>query len=67
MDSGTVSGGISVLVLVDVWTRYCEAIPLKKTTRNVADAVMSLLGRVGQVEQVELVCDQEKVLLARGS
>ena len=40
MDFGTVSGGISVLVLVDVWTRYCEA------------------------KQVELVCDQEKVLLA---
>ena len=64
MDFGTVSGGISVLVFVDVWTRYCEAIPLKNTTRNVADAVMSFLGRVGQVEQVALVCDQEKVLLA---
>ena len=64
MDFGTISGGVAVLVLVDMWTRYTEAIPLKKTTRNVADAVLSFLGRVGQVEKVELVCDQEKVLLA---
>ena len=47
-----------------MWTRYTEAIPLKKTTQNVADAILSFLGRVGQVEKVELVCDQEKVLLA---
>ena len=64
MDFGTTSGGDAILVLVDMWTRYTEAIPLKKTTQNVADAVLSFLGRVGQVEKVELVCDQEKVLLA---
>ena len=37
---------------------------MKKATRNVADAVMSFLGRVGHVEQIKIVCDQEKVLLA---
>ena len=36
---------------------------MKKTTRNVADAILAFLGRIGQVEKVELVCDQQKVLL----
>ena len=57
-------GDVSVLVLVDVWTRYVEATPVKKSTRSVSEAVLSFLGNLGHLEAVELVRDQEKVLMS---
>ena len=64
MDCGVIIGDVTMLVLVDVWTRYVEAVPLKKTTRSVSEAVLSFLGTLGHLETVELVSDQEKVLMA---
>ena len=64
LDCGVIVGDVTVLVLVDVWTRYVEAVPLRKTTRSVSEAVLGFLGNLGHLETVELVSDQEKVLMA---
>ena len=63
LDIGQIIGDYSILVMIDVWTRYSEAVPLTKTTRNVSEAVMNFIGNVGHLEKVELCCDQERVLV----
>ena len=64
MDVGRIVGGVDVLIMVDVWTRFTDAVPIKKTTRTVADALMQFMGVLGYGEKIEIVCDQERVLVA---
>ena len=64
LDCGVIVGDVTMLVMVDVWTRYVEAVPLRKTTRSVSEAALAFLGNLGHLETVELVSDQEKVLMA---
>ena len=52
-----------MLVLVDMWTRYCEATPLKNATRKVSDAILSFLDRAGQVETVSWFAIRRKLWL----
>ena len=64
VDVGRIIGGTDVLVMVDARTRDCDAFPLKKPTRAVADAVLNFLSTLGYSEKVEVTCDQERVLVA---
>ena len=43
LDCGTIIGDVTMLVMVDVWTRFVEATLLKKSTRSVAHPVLFFL------------------------
>ena len=56
----------AVVLLVDVWTRFCQAVPMRrKSGAAVAKAIVAFLGLLGYFEKVEVVCDNEP-LLRRG-
>ena len=56
----------AVVLLVDVWTRFCQAVPMRrKSGAAVAEAIVAFLGLLGYFEKVEIVCDNEP-LLRRG-
>ena len=56
----------AVVLLVDVWTRFCYAVPMgRKSGAAVAEAIVAFLGLLGYFEKVEIVCDNEP-LLRRG-
>ena len=56
----------AVVLLVDVWTRFCQAVPMRrKSGAAVAEAIAAFLRLLGYFEKVEIVCDKEP-LLSRG-
>ena len=54
-----------VLLLVDVWTRFVHAEPLKvRNKRSVGEAMARFIGSLGHVGTVEIAVDNENVLVA---
>ena len=54
-----------VLTLVDCWTRYVHAEPLKiRNRRSVGESMARFLGNLGYSETVEIAVDNEPVLVA---
>ena len=64
LDVGRIVGGVDILVMIDSWTRFSEAAPLKKTTRAVGDCILNFIGSLGYAGKVEIACDQERVLVS---
>lgn len=51
----------AVVLLVDVWTRFCHAVPMRrKSGAAVAEAIVAFLGLLGYFEKVEIVCDNDE-------
>ena len=54
-----------ILLMVDTWTRYIHAEPLKvRNKRSVGEAMARFLGNLGYSENVEVAVDNEPVLVA---
>ncbi len=54
-----------LVLLVDAWTRYAHAGPLKvRNKRSVGEAMATFIGSPGHVGTVELAVDNENVLVA---
>ena len=59
------SGGSINLLLIDMWTRYTQVLPLRsKSGKVIATAIINFLGLLGYFQQVEVSCDNENVLVA---
>ena len=59
------SGGSIHLLLIDMWTRYTQIVPLRmKSASVIATAIINFLGLLGYFQQVEVSCDNENVLVA---
>ena len=64
-DFYTVSGNLNVLIMIDSWTKFVAAEPLRNKFQSVVGgAVASFLGELGYYDQVELAFDNEPVLPA---
>ena len=58
-------GSACILLLVDTWTKFVEAKPLKtKNQTTIGEAISSFLGMLGYSDEVEIAFDQEPVLAA---
>ena len=56
------SGGSIHLLLIDMWTRYTQIVPLRmKSASVIATAIINFLGLLGYFQQVEVSCDNENV------
>lgn len=56
----------AVVLLVDVWIRFCYAVPMRrKSGAAMAEAIVAFLGLLGHFDKMEIVCDNEP-LLRRG-
>ena len=54
-----------ILLMVDTWTRYVHAEPLKiRNRKSVGEAMARFLGNLGYTENVEVAVDNEPVLVA---
>ena len=54
-----------VLLMVDTWTRYVHAEPLKvRNKKSVGEALARFIGSLGHVGTVEIAVDNENVLVA---
>lgn len=59
------SGGSTNLLLIDMWTRYVQVLPLRmKSASVIATSIINFLGLLGYFQQVEVSCDNENVLVA---
>ena len=59
------SGGSTNLLLIDMWTRYTQVLPLRmKSASIIATSIINFLGLLGYFQQVEVSCDNENVLVA---
>ena len=59
------SGGSANLLLIDMWTRYTQVLPLRmKSASVIATSIINFLGLLGYFQQVEISCDSENVLVA---
>ena len=59
------SGGSINLLLIDMWTRYTQVLPLKsKSAKVIATAIINFLWLLGYFGQVEVSCDNENVSVA---
>ena len=59
-----ISGG-PILIMVDVWSRYVRAIPMKtKSAKGIADSLMTFIGELGHLQAVEVAHDNEPVVNA---
>ena len=57
--------GSPILIMVDVWTRFVKAIPMKtKSAKNIADSLLTFIGELGYLQAVEVAHDNEPVLNA---
>eukprot|EP00435_Cladocopium_sp_Y103_P019244 s76_g4.t1 len=62
-DFYTVAGNLNCLIIVDGWTKYIQAEPLRnKLASVVGGSVARFLGELGYFEKVELACDNEPAL-----
>ena len=58
-----ITGG-PILVVVDVWTRFVKATPMKtKSSKGIADSLVTFIGKLGYL-QVEVAHDNEAVVNA---
>ena len=49
-----ITGG-PILIMVDVWTRFVKAIPMKaKSAKNIADSLVTFIGELGYLQAVEV-------------
>ena len=56
----------AVVLLVDVWTRFCYAVPMRrKSGAAMAEAIVAFLGLLGHFDKMQIICDNEP-LLRRG-
>ena len=54
-----------ILLLIDAWTRYVRAVPMKsKSSKNIAEILASFIGELGYVETVEIAHDNEPTINA---
>ena len=59
-----ISGGPN-LIMIDVWSRYIRAIPMKtKSAKGIADSLMTFIGELGHLQAVEVAHDNEPVVNA---
>ena len=57
--------GSPILIMVDVWSRYIKAIPMKtKSTKGIADSLMTFIGELGHVQPGEVAHDNEPAVNA---
>ena len=58
-------GSNPILVKIDAWSRYVNAIPVKtKSTENIADSSMGFIDELGYLQTVEVARDNEPVVNA---
>ena len=56
---------VAILLLVDCWTRWCKAIPMKtKSAKFCGRAIVEFLGEMGHFQKAEVCCDNEPTLIA---
>ena len=54
-----------ILLLIDAWTRYVRAVPMKsKSSKNIAEILASFIGELGYVETIEIAHDNEPTINA---
>ncbi len=59
-----ISGG-PILIMVDVWSRYIKAIPMKtKSAKGIADSLVTFIDELGHLQRVEVAHDNEPVVNA---
>ena len=56
-------GSNPILVMIDSWSRYVKAIPMKtKSAKNVSDSLVNFIGELGYMQTVEVAHDNEPVV-----
>ncbi len=59
-----ITGG-PILIMVDVWSRYVKAIPMKmKSVKGIAESLVTFIGELGHMQTVEVAHDNEPVVNA---
>ena len=54
-----------ILLLIDSWTRYVRAVPMKsKSSKNISEILSSFIGELGYVETIEIAHDNEPTINA---
>ncbi len=57
-----ITGG-PILIMVDVWSRYVKAIPMKtKSANGIAESLVTFIGELGHMQTVEVAHDNEPVV-----
>ena len=56
-------GSNPILVMIDSWSRYVKAIPMKtKSAKNVSASLVNFIGELGYMQTVEVAHDNEPVV-----
>ena len=54
-----------ILLLIDSWTRYVRAVPMKsKTAKNMSESLSAFIGELGYIETIEVAHDNEPTINA---
>lgn len=54
-----------ILLLIDSWTRYVRAVPMKsKSAKNISESLSAFIGELGYIETIEVAHDNEPTINA---